>query len=135
MPLLSQERDSRTRYRKTNFYEIGLSYGLCRLSLENYSKKHFRRTYHLQGLGRHTLEEQRGFARRDLQALQDAVGAEGFLFGDTPNVYDFTVASLLAGIYDQQPPTWVTEIALEYLPLKAYTERVQLHTGVFGRYI
>lgn len=98
-----------------------------------FARKQVERTYHLHGLGRHTLEEQQGFARRDLAALQAAVSADGFLFGAEPNVFDFTVASLLAGAYDQQPESWFTGIAREYPDLQAYTERVQAHVGVYGR--
>ena len=97
------------------------------------ARRQVRQTYHLQGLGRHTLEEQRGFAARDLQALQDAVSADGFLFGATPNVFDFTIAGLMAGIYDNQPATWITEMAREYKTLHDYTERVQSHMGIWGR--
>lgn len=97
------------------------------------ARRQVRQTYHLHGLGRHTLEEQRGFAARDLQALADAVPAEGFLFGSTPNVFDFTVAGMMAGIYDNEPPTWLTLMAREYEGLHAYTERVQAHMGIYGR--
>ena len=97
------------------------------------ARRQVRQTLALHGLGRHTEEEQRGFARRDLQALQDAVLEDAFLFGDKPNVFDFTVASLMAGIYDNQPPTWVTLLAQEYPDLRAYTERVQATMGLFAR--
>ncbi len=106
---------------------------LVRPLVANLARRQVRQTYHLQGLGRHTLEEQRGFAERDLQALEDAVGADGFLFGDTPGVFDFTVAGLMAGVYDQRPPSWMTPLAQKYGNLHAYTERVQEATGVFGR--
>ena len=75
------------------------------------ARKQGQRTYHLHGLGRHSAEEQAGFARRDLEALNSAVEGKEFLFGDTPNVFDFTIAALMAGIYDQQPGSWVTEVA------------------------
>jgi len=97
------------------------------------ARRQVRQTYHLHGLGRHTLEEQRGFASRDLQALQDAVPGEGFLFGSEPGVFDFTIAALMAGIYDNQPATWLTEMAQSYKGLHAYTERVQAHMGIYGR--
>ncbi len=97
------------------------------------ARRQVRQTYHLHGLGRHSLEDQRGFARRDLQALEDAVPDEGFLFGAAPNVFDFTVAGMMAGIYDNRPATWLTEIAREYERLHAYTERVQAHMGIYGR--
>ncbi len=107
---------------------------LVRPLVANLARRQVRQTYHLQGLGRHSLEEQRGFAARDLQALQDAAVQHGaFLFGDTPGVFDFTVAGFMAGVYDNKPATWVTELAEGYQELKAYTERVQKHVGVFGR--
>ena len=99
------------------------------------ARKEITQTYHLQGLGRHTQAEQEGFARRDLQALQDAVHGDGFLFADEPCVYDFALASFMAGVFDQQPATWMTHVANEYGGLKEYTERVQQQVGVFGRAI
>ncbi len=97
------------------------------------ARRQVRQTYHLHGLGRHSLEEQHGFAARDLQALEDTVPMTGFLYGPEPNVFDFTITGLMAGIYDNQPATWLTELALSYEGLNAYTERVQTHMGVFGR--
>lgn len=98
------------------------------------ARKQTEKTYHLHGLGRHTREEQEGFARRDLQALQDAVGGDGFLFGEELCVFDFTIASFMAGVYDQSPPSWLTHVANDYPELKAYTERVQETVGVYGRF-
>jgi glutathione S-transferase len=97
------------------------------------ARKQVAQTYHLHGLGRHSREEQEGFARRDLQALQDAVEPGGFLFGPEPCVFDFTIASFMAGVFDQQPPTWLTHVANDYPQLKDYTERVQARVGVYGR--
>jgi glutathione S-transferase len=98
------------------------------------ARKKVRSTYDLHGLGRHTLLEQKGFAKRDLQALEHSVPETGFLFGETPCVFDFTVASLMAGMYDQQPETWITPMAQQCQTLQAYTERVQAAVGVYGRY-
>ena len=98
------------------------------------ARKQVQKTYHLHGLGRHTHEEQVGFARRDLEALQNAVDEHEFLFGDEPCIFDFAIASFMAGVYDQQPATWITPIANEYQALKAYTERVQTKVGVYGRF-
>ncbi len=97
------------------------------------ARRQVRQTYDLQGLGRHSISEQRGFAERDLQALQDAVAEQDFLFSDTPNIFDFTVAGVMSGIYDNRPPTWLTEMAQKYSKLQAYTERVQAYTGIYGR--
>jgi len=114
---------------------FGFVPGLIRPLAAGLARRQVRQTYHLQGLGRHTLEEQRGFAERDLTALQDAVPGQGFLGGDTPNVFDFTVAGMMAGILDNQPGTWLTEVARGYRKLNDYTEGVQAQVGVYGRYV
>ncbi len=97
------------------------------------ARRQVRQTFHLHGLGRHTLEEQRGFVERDLRALEDAVPDEGFLLGKKPCLYDFTVSSFMAGVLDNEPPTWVTLMARDYRRLADYAERVQAHVGVYGR--
>ena len=97
------------------------------------ARREVRKTYNLQGLGRHPLTIQEVFARRDLQALDAAVPATGFLFNDTPDIFDFTVAGMMAGVYDNKPATWVGLIAEEFENLRAYTERVQSEIGIFGR--
>ena len=97
------------------------------------ARKSVARTYDLQGLGRHTRQEQEGFARRDLQALEDAVAPGPFLFGDAPCVFDYAIASFMAGVFDQRPATWVTRLAEEFTELKRYTEGVQASVGIYGR--
>lgn len=92
-----------------------------------------RKTYDLHGLGRHTLEEQKGFAARDLDALDGLVGARPFLLGNEISVYDFGVASLLAGLLDNRPPTWLTDLAEQRANLRPYAERVQETVGVWCR--
>ena len=92
-----------------------------------------KQTIVLQGLGAHTPEEQLGFARRDLAALQGAVNESRFLFGDKVSVFDMGLAAIMAGIYDNQPATRLTYIANEFSVLKAYTDDVQSVVGVFGR--
>ena len=92
-----------------------------------------RKTYNLHGLGRHTLAEQKDFARRDLRALSDAVGSSGYIAGDRLTAYDFAVAGLLAGMIDNQPSTWVSQLAADYPQLHGYAERVQQAVGVYGR--
>ena len=78
------------------------------------ARRQVERTYWLHGLGRHTLEEQTGFARRDLAALE-------------------AVAALMAGLLDNRPATWLSELAEPYAALRAYTDRVQATVGVYGR--
>jgi len=113
---------------------FGIAPRLIRPLVAGAARREVAKTYHLQGLGRHTMEEQRGFARRDLQALQDALPAgQEFLFGDTPDIFDFTLAAMLAGIFDNRPATWLTELAQPYTSLRDYAEGVQAHVGVYGR--
>jgi glutathione S-transferase len=97
------------------------------------SRKRIRKTYKLHGLGLHSLEEQKEFARKDLQALDWAVKDNTYLLGDEISVFDFAVASMMAGVLDNQPATWLTTIAREFTHLVEYTERVQRDLGVFGR--
>ena len=108
--------------------------GMIRPVITGIARRRIAKTYDLHGLGRHSLEEQRGFATRDLEALEAAVPQEKFLAGDSPGIFDFTVAAMMAGIYDNQPGTWVTELALPQTKLRAYTERVQEAVGVWGRH-
>lgn len=112
---------------------FGFVPALLRKFVSGLARKQVAKTYNLHGLGRHSLEEQKGFARRDLDALQGALPTQGFLFTEKPGVFDFTVAALLAGVYDNQPTTWLTDIAADYPELQAYSERVQAAVGVWGR--
>jgi glutathione S-transferase len=98
-----------------------------------FAKRGVRQTYHLHGLGRHSMEEQKDFARRDLQAISDAVGESSYILGEQMTAYDYTVASLLAGMLDNQPPTWFTGVIEEFPRLRAYAERVQSATGIYCR--
>ena len=85
-----------------NFF--GFVPGLIRPLAAGMARRQVRQTYHLHGLGRHSLEEQKGFARRDFAALDAALKGRAFLGGDEPRIFDFTLAGFLAGVYDQQPP-------------------------------
>jgi len=96
------------------------------------ARRQVRQTLWLHGLGRHTLEEQKGFARRDLEAIAGKVGS-GFLLGEKLSVYDFAVAGFLAGSLDNQPATWFSTLAREIPAVAAYAERVQAAVGVYGR--
>jgi len=44
------------------------------------------------------------------------------------------VASLLAGMIDNKPASWLTLMAGDYEALGQYAERVQSSIGVWGRY-
>lgn len=112
---------------------FGIAPALVRPLVAGAARRQVRNTYHLHGLGRHTQAEQRGYAERDLAALDAALPASGFLGGDAPRLFDFTVAAMLVSIYDQQPPTWINAVAEPFDGLRGYAERVQEHVGVWGR--
>ena len=97
------------------------------------ARRQVKKTYDLQGLGRHSRAEEIAFARRDFEALQHAVTGNELLFGSTPTVYDFAIAAVLTGIYDATPDTWLTPIAREYEGLEAYIRRVEAVVGVEAR--
>ena len=104
--------------------------GIARGFVSSLARREVKQTYHLQGLGRHSQEEQMGFARRDFAALAAFVPEEGFLGGETPRVFDFTLAGFLDGVYAQQPRTWLNDIADEFPVLATYTLRVKEAVGV-----
>jgi glutathione S-transferase len=97
------------------------------------ARREVRQTYHLQGLGRHTHEEQLGFARRDLDAIAKKVSDGPFLFGEELTVFDFGVAALIAGAVDNTPATWISDSVREFQPVVDYAERVQATVGVWCR--
>lgn len=99
------------------------------------ARKQVSKTYELHGLGKHNLQEQASFARRDFKALSGALQQSDYLLGDHLTVFDFGAASLLAGIYDNKPATWVTNIAQEFPILREYAERVQADLGVYCRHL
>ena len=107
--------------------------GPLRALIAKVARRDVVKTYHLHGLGRHSLEEQQGFARRDFAALAGCIEEGGFITGSQANYFDFAVAAILAGIYDNKPGTWLTKVALDYPDLKTYADRVQGAVGVFGR--
>jgi len=97
------------------------------------AQKGVRDTLHLHGLGRHTREEQEGFLRRDLEAIADVVSAENYIVGGRLTAFDFVVAGMLSGLMDNEPATWVSEIADTYPALREYLERIQAEVGVSGK--
>ncbi|WOJ92885.1 Tom37 metaxin N-terminal-like domain-containing protein [Congregibacter variabilis] len=99
------------------------------------ARRQMRQTYVLHGLGKHSLEEQQGFARRDLAALEDALDGKTHLLGERLTVFDFSVVSLLSGLIDNQPATWISTIAQEYPGLRSYTERIQAEVGTYARLV
>lgn len=111
---------------------FGFVPGLIRPFAAGAARRQVARTYDLQGLGRHSPEEQHAFAHADLRAIEDALGSGPFLFGESPSVHDFAVAAILSGIFYNQPATWLTALAEPYEGLKAYVSRVETTVGVFA---
>ncbi|MBL4681975.1 MAG: glutathione S-transferase family protein [Pseudomonadales bacterium] len=100
-----------------------------------FARKQMKQTYLLHGLGKHSLNDQKKFARADLKSISDAVGKDGFILGENLSCFDFTTASLLAGILDQRKETWLNNITDEFPLLRDYAERVQKEVGVYAREI
>jgi glutathione S-transferase len=96
------------------------------------ARRQVARTLNLHGLGRHTLAEQKDFARRDLQALSDGLELDRYIVGRRMTVFDFTIAGMLSGFMDNKPATWFSSIANEYTVLRQYLERIQGEVGVHG---
>jgi glutathione S-transferase len=113
---------------------FGFVPALIRPLVTRAARRQVKQTYNLHGLGRHTLEEQKNFARRDLETLDAAVGESGFLFGENPGVFDFTVTGLMATVYGQQPETWFNALTVDYKRLRRHTEEVQQAVGIYARY-
>lgn len=106
---------------------------LLRGVIANSARRTMAKTYHLQGLGRHTLEEQKAFARKDLQAIADVVSKHDYIVGGRLTVFDFAVASMLSGMMQNEPATWFSKIANGFPSLVAYVARVEFEVGVFGK--
>ena len=94
------------------------------------AQKQVEQTYNLQGLGRHSAEEQRAFAHEDLSALSDHLEANRYVTAGRLTAFDFSIASLLVGLLDNQPATWVSELAEQYPVLREYSDRIQNDVGV-----
>jgi glutathione S-transferase len=112
---------------------FGSAPAVLRSAVSGAARRRMAQTYDLHGLGRHNIDEQRDFARRDLAAIRDAVTHQSFIVGNEITAFDFTVASMLAGIIDNRPATWLTHTAAEFPALQEYAERVQKTVGVYAR--
>jgi len=106
---------------------------LVRHLISAVARRQVRKTLDLQGLGRHSLDQQRDFARRDLQALAQVLSNSPYIVGSKLSVFDFSVTSMLSGLLDNEPATWMTTIAQEFPQLKDYAEAIQAEVGVYGR--
>ncbi len=106
---------------------------LLRNVVANAAQRQVRQTYYVQGLGRHTLEEQEGFARRDFEAISNVVGNQPYIVGSELTPFDFSVACQLACLMDNRPETWLTRVAADYPALRDYADRVQASVGVYAR--
>ncbi|MEM1434254.1 MAG: glutathione S-transferase family protein [Pseudomonadota bacterium] len=115
----------------TGFF--GIAPALIRPLVAAGARRQAAKTYDLQGLGRHSPEEQRAFAHADLRAIEQAVGDGPFLFGTEPTVHDFAVAAVLTGIFYNEPATWLTRLAEPYEGLRQYVDQVERIVGISAR--
>ncbi|MBT3624089.1 MAG: glutathione S-transferase family protein [Gammaproteobacteria bacterium] len=112
---------------------FGFVPGLLRGFASNGARKAVAKTYDLHGLGRHTFEEQKGFAKRDLEAIADIVGTKNYIVGGRLTAFDFVIAGMLSGFMDNKPATWLGDIANGYPDLREYLQRIQTEVGVSGK--
>jgi glutathione S-transferase len=106
---------------------------ILRSLIANSARSTVKKTYNLQGLGRHTKAEQQQFARDDLSAISDQIEAERYITGGRLTVFDFNIASILVGLMDNKPATWISVLAEDYPVLREYVDRVQKEVGVFAK--
>jgi len=86
----------------------------------------FRRTLHLQGLGRHDATAKLDLARRDFAAISDTLGAKPFLFGDDPKGADATVGAFVVGALAKLVSSPLREAAAATPNLADYAERISV---------
>ncbi|MGH8354763.1 MAG: glutathione S-transferase family protein [Pseudomonas sp.] len=84
-----------------------------------------RKALHGQGLGRHNREELLSFAREDLQALSDLLGAAPYFGGAQPCSADAAAYGILANLVLSTLETPLNRLAREYPRLAAYCERLR----------
>jgi glutathione S-transferase len=71
--------------------------------------------------------------RQLVPAIEKKLGDGPYLLGEKLTVFDFGIASLLAGTLDNQPGTWATALVKEFQPVVDYAESVQAAVGVYCR--
>ena len=91
-----------------------------------------RRTCDLQGLCHPTPEEQVGFARRDFQAISDAVANRRYIAGARLTAFDFAVTGLLSGLIAKKPATWTSKLSEEQPELTCDANRGQDEIGIYA---
>ena len=95
-------------------------------------RKEIRKTLYAQGLGRHSHEERRYFAAKDLEALDGLLGDKPYMMGERICSVDAAVYGVLAGIYQPDFETPLKSRALAHPKLAAYSDRIT--AGFFPDY-
>lgn len=88
-------------------------------------QRRMRQALWAQGLGRHSPDELLSFAREDLQALTDLLGAAPFFGGERPCSADAAAYGILANLLLCLLDTPLNRVAREFPPLLAYCERLR----------
>ena len=73
-------------------------------------------------MGRYTLAIQREFTKRGLTALNYSIPKTAFVFELSPDICDFTITEIMAGVFDIKPVKWVTTLADPYGHLRQCAE-------------
>ena len=78
---------------------------------------------HGQGMGRFSETEQLARVRKDIAAVETLLGAQDFLFGDTPTAADASVVPMLRAVAFYPNPNPLSDLVLQNPRLIAYIER------------
>jgi len=87
-------------------------------------RRHVRRTLYGHGLGRHSPQELKWFAEKDLEALDGLLGEQAYMLGERICSVDASVYGMLASIYYPDFETPLKVAALEHPRLAAYCDRI-----------
>ncbi|UVE16837.1 glutathione S-transferase family protein [Pseudomonas sp. LS44] len=96
-----------------------------RALVPNLVRSKIRKALLAQGLARHSGEELLAFAREDLQALSDMLGAAPYFGGLQPCSADASTFGVLANLIHCSLSNSLSQLAREYPVLVAYCERVR----------
>jgi glutathione S-transferase len=87
-------------------------------------RKQIRKTLYAHGLGRHSREELKFFAEKDIEALDVLLGVKPYMMGERICSIDATVYGIAACIYYPDFDTPFKRVALAHPNLAAYCDRI-----------
>ena len=80
---------------------------------------------HLQGTGRHSLEEVTSIGKRQLDAVSNMLGEKPFLLGEKPTSFDACIYAFLIGLLEAPIPSQIKDHGHTLANLSAYCQRMR----------